>query len=269
MRLRLAALALLVPLAAACGSDTPAKLSALDVVRQASQKTVETGSARMEMRIEAEGFSMTGNGVTSLKDTTGQMTMVMEAGGQQQTMEYRMLGDVMYMKMPGLPVAKEWVKLDLKALGETQGVDLQALTQMRDNDPTQSLAYLSGVSEDVRVDGEEDIRGAHTTRYKATFDLNKAAAQTPEAKEKVDKLIQQMGTSTMPATVWIDDDGRMRKMTYDIDLSKASAAAGARGTMTTTFEMYDFGAKVDVQAPPAADTADGAQLFAQLQQGGS
>ncbi|HWL37961.1 MAG TPA: hypothetical protein VNQ77_17375 [Frankiaceae bacterium] len=268
MRLRTAALALLLPLAA-CGSPDALTQSAVEILRAAGTKTVETGSARMEMRSEGSGFSMTGSGVSALREVKGVMTMTISAAGQSTEMETRLLGDVMYLRMPGAPGGKPWVKFDLDELSTMSGIDLAALSQARQNDPTQALSYFAGVSDDVREDGEEEVRGEKTTRYKATFDLTKArdTEAKAEAKANIDKLIQTLGTSTMPATVWIDDAGRMRKMTYELDLSKAPQGLGGGGVMTTTFEMYDFGVEVDVAPPPANETADGADLIRQ-QQGG-
>lgn len=268
MRLRLAALALALPLAA-CGSPDAVTQSAVEILRAAGTKTVETGSARLAMRSEGSGFSMTGTGVSALDEAEGGMTMTIAAGGQSSEMETRLLGNVMYLRMPGLPGGKPWVKFDLDELSTMSGVDLAALSQARQNDPTQALSYFAGVADDVREDGKEEVRGEQTTRYKATFDLTKArdAEAKAEAKANIDKLIDSLGTSTMPATVWIDDAGRMRKMVYELDLSKAAQGIGGGGVMTTTFEMYDFGVDVDVAPPPAAETADGATLIRQRQGG--
>lgn len=269
MRLRLALLALLLPATAACGSS-PGEVvteSAFEIVRRAGTKTTEAGTARLSLAVEGPQFSMTGGGAAALQGVKGTLEMTIEAGGQRVEMETRMLDDVIYLKMPGVPGGKPWLKLDLAQLSQMSTVDIQALSQIRQNDPKQALAYFEGTSDDVRADGEETLRGAKTTRYQATFDLTKArdAQADADAKAAIDQLIAKMGVSTMPVTVWIDEEGRMRKMTYDIDLSKVpeAAAQGATGTMTTTFEIYDFGVRVDVTPPPADQTADGAQVLGQ------
>lgn len=268
MRLRLAALALLLPVSVACGSADVQKLTALEVVKRASGRTVEAGSARIAMSLSGGGVTMNGEGVSSLTENKMAMTTTMDMMGQQVVMEMRMLGDVMYMKLPPMPGAKSgkpWLKLDLAELAKASGTQAQALTQMRQNDPTQALEYLAGVSDDIREDGKEDVRGTATTRYRGTLNLEKAkeGQASPEVKDALDEAIKRLGVATIPATVWIDDDGRLRKLVYDFDLSKLkeAAAAGATGTMTTTFEMFDFGVPVDVAAPPAAETGDGSALL--------
>lgn len=263
MRLRLAALALVLPLAA-CGGSTPAEvtLSAVEVVRAAGTKTAEAGTARVAMTMAGTGFSMTSGGASSLDDLEAEMTTTIEAGGQRAETETRLLDGVMYLKMPGLPGGKPWVKLDLDQLS-AGGANIGALARVRQNDPTQALSYFAGVSDDIREDGKEDVRGTATTRYRGTFDLRKAAgAQTDaEAKKAVETVIESIGTATFPATVWIDGEGRMRKMVYEFDAAKLKTAPGLSGTLTTTFEMYDFGVRVDVNPPPAEDTADAAKVF--------
>lgn len=270
MRLRLAAATLLLPLSLACGtggSGGVTGLSAFEIVRQSHDKTAEAGTARMAMTMNGAGLKMTMAGVSALNEVEADLTMNMEIAGQSIDMGIKMIGDVVYMKLPNSPGGKPWLSLDLTQLGDMANLDIQALQQMRQNDPKQALAYIEGVSDDVKELGKEDVRGEATTRYSATFDLAKArdAQDDADAKAAIDKIIERLGSSKMPATVWIDGEGRLRKMAYDVDLSKVQGSGGAAGSLTTTFEMYDFGVAVDVQPPPADQTGDGSILLQQKQ----
>lgn len=271
MRLRLAAATFLLPLSLACGtggSGGVTGLTAFEIVRQSPDKTAEAGTARMVMTMNGGGLTMTMEGVSALNEVKAAMTTNMEIAGQRISMEIRMLDNVVYLKLPNSPGGKPWLSLDLEQLGDLSNVDIAALQQMRQNDPKQALAYIEGVSDDVKEDGKENLRGESTTRYRATFDLAKArdAQDDADTKAAIAKIIERLGSSTMPATVWIDGEGRMRKMAYDIDLSKVQGSGGAAGTMTTAFEMYDFGVALDVEPPPAAETGDGSILLQQQQQ---
>ncbi len=57
-------------------------------------------------------------------------------------------------------------------------------------------------------------------------------------------------------TVWVDAQGRLRKMVLSMDLAalaaKFGAPAGTRLALVESVEMYDFGVPVSVQAPPHA-----------------
>jgi hypothetical protein len=53
--------------------------------------------------------------------------------------------------------------------------------------------------------------------------------------------------------VWVDGDGRLRRLEYEMELSDVD---GARVAVGVTMELYDFGVEVDVVAPPADETTD-------------
>lgn len=260
----------LLPLAlVACGQSatkTPPQVvqRPVDVLRAAAEKTVSARTARMEMRVSGGGLEMTATGVTSLTEMKTVMKTKTSVGGTTVEGEARVLGDVMWMTTPpGVPVAKPWMKIDIAALGKSLDVDFEALANMQQqNDPAQSLAYLQGASDDIAEAGTEDLRGVKTTIYKGTFNLAKARDAQPQERTKkaIDSLIKKLKSDTMPVTVWIDADGRMRKMVQTIDLAKVTDGQ-ASGDMTTTFEMYDFGVAVEVTPPPASQVGDGSVLF--------
>jgi hypothetical protein len=62
----------------------------------------------------------------------------------------------------------------------------------------------------------------------------------------------------VPVDVYVDADGHLRRMTMDLDLGSFAGAAGVSGasgvpvpTMAMSLDLYDFGAPVKVEAPPA------------------
>jgi hypothetical protein len=124
--------------------------------------------------------------------------------------------------------------------------------------PTSYLDYLKGLGGAVRVVGREKVRGADTTRYVATLDLARTAAslRSPTKGAAVKGLLDLLGLTKIPVTVWLDDLGRMRKMTMTMDLSSLgkgmNAPANFAPKMAITLEMYDFGAPVSVDVPTGA-----------------
>lgn len=193
--------------------------------------------------------------------------MTLLAGGEKVDMV--MIGTTMYMRMPGQELApgKSWLKLDLEALSKTAGTDLGNLTRGASNDPTQALALLKGVSSDIKEVGREQVRGADTTHYKATIDLRKAAEQQgPGAKKQLEQVLDQVEAQSFPADVWVDDEGRLRKMQYELKLrAKDTSQQQGSATVNTTMELFDFGTTANVGKPPASQVAD----FAELLQGRS
>ena len=88
----------------------------------------------------------------------------------------------------GLPGAKKWLKIDLKATAGKQGVDITQLQSLSGGgDPTQFLTYLAKAG-DVRKVGSEDVNGTPTTHYHATIDFEKLAGSAGKAADSVRRL---------------------------------------------------------------------------------
>ena len=162
-------------------------------------------------------------------------------------------GAVMYMKVPGATEAfgadTEWVSMDLDRLATAEGVDLSQLQAGANNDPTQVLQALRGASDDVEEVGAEEVRGVATTHYRGTMDLRKAAEQQGVDREQLDRLLAQVGSDTMPMDVWIDDDGRARRM-------RMSPPTPGSTETTMTIDLFDYGTDEGIQVPPADQVTD-------------
>jgi hypothetical protein len=67
------------------------------------------------------------------------------------------------------------------------------------------------------------------------------------------RLRDLVGNGTIPAEVWIDHDGHLRKMTMTFAIGRMLEKLGtpSSASMKMSMEMYDFGVPVNVQAPPA------------------
>jgi hypothetical protein len=93
-----------------------------------------------------------------------------------------------------------------------------------------------------------------------TLDLDKATNSSPQAKQAVAKLEQQLGTHTLPAQAWIDDQGRVRKLTLTETMAHPPTSSSGQQTGPITIHLTemltDFGTPVTVSAPPADQTTD-------------
>lgn len=256
---------LTVGLLPACAQQS----SAQELVAASASKTQDAGSAKMMMTMTATGgpqeMKIDAEGAFDFESQRGSMTMDLGALGGQAGMgeiEMRTDGTTIYMRMPeqmGLPTP--WVKMDIDTMTGTQG--LGQLSQFNNNDPTKTMDMLQGVSDDVEEVGTEDVRGTPTTHYKATIDLEKAIESASEdVKQALQQQLDTLGATTLPTEVWIDEDGLLRRQTFTIDMSQMEGAGGgqAPGSMTVLMELYDFGAEVDVEPPPADQVTDMADL---------
>lgn len=259
------AAALCLTVLAACSGGGE---DAAEVIRAAPQKTIDAGSARVTINatVSSGGTSQSfgGDGVFDLGEGRGMFTVNLGAFGATLgagTLEAVFAGGTIYVKLPAslTTAGKPWVRIDLASLSQQSGVDIGSLGQLRSIDPSQALRFLEGAVDDMKKVGEERVRGAETTHYRGTVDLRQAsAALDGDAKAAVDQAIESLGTSTLPADVWIDDEGRMRKLSFET----ANTESGAQTTGRVELELYDFGVSVTAEPPPASQTTDFTSLFA-------
>ena len=231
-----------------------------DVVAQAADKTASAGGAKLAIRMDAAGQKINGTGFMDTKGHKGRMSLQMpQLGG---TMDAVFLNRVIYLHFPAaiakkIPGGKSWVKLDIDKVARQQGIDLGALqSTSTNNDPSQQLSQLRGAG-DVKKIGTETIRGTQTTHYKATVDLRKAADRAPAeqraaAKRSVEQIIKLTGSATVPTEVWLDKQGRARRMSFTMKIQGQS--------LRETMDLYDFGTREAIKAPPASDTQDITEL---------
>ena len=246
------------------------KASAAERIAAAPEATTQAGTALMSLDVTSEGgaqpFSMTGEGAIDF--AAQRAAMKMSLGGEAAQLgdiEVRTDGSILYLKIPNaeqIGVDTPWLKMDLEQIEGTPAA--QQFSQFN-NDPSDSMQVLRGVSDDVTEVGAEEVRGAPKTHYRATLNLNKALETAPaEAQDAIRQQVETLGVDTLPVDVWIDEEGRMRRQVVEVDLSKIeqpgpAPAPGAPTSLTTTYEMFDFGAQVDVAPPPADEVTDFAE----------
>ena len=257
----LAAILTLAALLAACGGDgdgggerpseapqgdggTPVALAARATAEEASYRSsvvLEYAGSAGDVRIEGEGEFQA-------EPPRGRMTMeVVQAGERSDVAGTEILydGRVLYMTASGSEGAPEprWVAMDLGERGR-----LGQLSGFDGTDPGQALAFLGAAGEAEEV-GTTEVHGEETTHYRLTVDLREAAELSQEYRGVIEQTLQAGGAAEVPTDVWVDGDGRVRRvrMVYD----GVPTAEGTAVDVTVTTELYDFGAEVDVEPPPA------------------
>ena len=195
-----------------------------------------------QLGVQGGAMAVTGSGVMDL--TRHRFSMKVASNDPaQKSMEMRVVGNTVYLES-----GAGWTSQPVGAAS--------AFTPV----PTSYLEYLKGLGGAVRVAGREKVRGADTTRYVATLDFSRTAAglRSPTKGAVVKGLLDLIGLTKIPVTVWLDDLGRMRKMTMTMDLSSLgkgmNAPADFAPKMAITLEMYDFGAPVSVDVPSGVVT---------------
>lgn len=282
----LAAAAILVPgaaLASGCGSDDVEKAAGVDVA-QAAQKTAAKGTARMAMRMEMTGMGLPSalkldaGGVMALGEPRGRLSMdlgpVLQSFGvpalADAQLEMLIDGARLHVKvpelpgLPSLPGGKSWVGLDLEQLATAMGLDTDGLGALFAIDPASQLRAFKATKSLKKV-GTEKIAGDSTTHFRGSYRLSDVIAALPAAQRKaaqdaIDEL-EKLGSSKgadlgldtpQPADLWIDDEGVTRRMRTTTKIPGQKGVAG--GTMRMSYDLSDFGAKLDTTPPAAKDT---------------
>jgi hypothetical protein len=94
------------------------------------------------------------------------------------------------------------------------------------------------------------------------IDMAKAIAEIPEdQRERVEASLEQLPDGMLPATVWIDDAGLVRRLELDLDNAGLGDDESATGSVSFMMELFDFGEPVAIDVPDEADVQDGEGLF--------
>jgi hypothetical protein len=243
-------------LAGCAGGDT----LSLDPVARAADTTAKTQSSRFEFRASLDAgtlgsFSFGGDGVFDGKGKRGWMNMHFQLppaaqaqlGTTDPSMEMIFDGNdglVMYMRSSlfskMVPTGK-WVKMDVAKLAKKENIDLGALMNANQADPSQSLRFLMA-SNGARPLGMEKVRGVWATHYSFNIDF----AKIIKDNKALETLKMFSGSTSTPAEAWIDKQGRVRRLALTMSMG---AQLGARMSMSITEDLFDFGARTNVTAP--------------------
>ncbi|HWM14411.1 MAG TPA: hypothetical protein VNO56_08020 [Gaiellaceae bacterium] len=211
----------------ACGGSeatAPQPLPKMDVA-QAAERTADAGSARFSLSGEGgPGGSFTGEGELAGDRGRLELHFAEAAGGLfPADVEAVYAGGALYARLSGLAGLIPGLATGGRDwLKVDLGADGDALGEYLDlggGDPTRLLETLEAAGAFDEV-GSERVRGVETTRYRGTV-----------ASSRVE--------------VWVGEDGLVRRVTV----------SDGEGT-DVRLELFDFGADVEVERPPADEVAE-------------
>jgi hypothetical protein len=239
--------------AAACGSQNVLQR---DAVAAAAAQTADAGSSRVAFEVSASPFgrdvTVRGQGAFDYEASKGRLELDASSLLTGFRLEVRIVDSRVFVRVPAalawIPGAKPWVAVGDKSL------DAYGLGELQ-QDPGRLLSLLRASSTKVTRTGTVDVRGVETTRYVAQLELTKAleanldalgltATEREALRRAADELRARSARKTLPVAVFVDGEGLVRRLTL----------RDAEGSLSVDF--WDFGADVDVQAPPARDVSD-------------
>jgi hypothetical protein len=107
--------------------------------------------------------------------------------------------------------------------------------------------FLAGADE-IEDKGEVQLRGKATTHYQGRVSAREVAEKT--GGETAKRFEEALGDQDvhLPLEAWIDERGLPVRMSLSVGNGSES--------MSTTVDILEYGVKVDVQPPAAADTME-------------
>ena len=221
--LTVAAIALL---ASSCGSaENDPNLAA------SAAKTEDAGTSRFAASgVEAGGNERIELTCSGEADYSSKLLRLSCDYGSQGAWDFVGVGNDLYMRGRGFGIGTvapgQWLR--------TTDDDESLADELS---PQRLLAMLRGASRETERVGEEEVRGVDTVRYRLVVDC-----------EQVELTDCEGATTTVG--VWIDEDGLVRRIAVD------------ETEAPFTFDFFDFGAEVEIEAPPAGEVVDFDEWYA-------
>ncbi|WP_267242874.1 hypothetical protein [Streptomyces sp. PR69] len=256
--------------------------AATEVITAAYKKTAEAKSAKIRMTMSmpagmdgVKGGEMEMSGVMGWDPTLMDITVKGEAfkadPDAPEQMRMVWLDNVVYLDMGAQQAAKmdgkRWMKLDITAAAEASG-DKALQKQMTsglenmNQDPAKQLALLLD-SPNLKHVGPEKIDGTDTQHYKGTLSVEEMmksneslSVLSDEERKELLANVKKAGIKDYDTEVWVNEDGYPVRMVVGMGTPQ--------GAVKMTADYSDYGAKAEVQAPPAGETLDLMEMFEEL-----
>ncbi|GAA3823087.1 MULTISPECIES: hypothetical protein [Amycolatopsis] len=223
-----------------------------ELVRAASAKTGQVQSAKFTISGSIAGQQMTGSGEGRFNGPDSAIAMTMSVGGQSQ--EMRIVDKVLYLKLPEEAQAatggKPWATFpEGSEAAKTLGASLE---QAESNDPSKTLEQIEKAGTITRSE-QTTLDGQQVSHYWVTIDVAKASDELASSGLPAETLEQLKSMNvTYPMELWLNSDQLPVQITQDLGPVMQAVGAPAEAQQAKiTMKYSDWGAPVDVTAPPA------------------
>ncbi|HRI95712.1 MAG TPA: LppX_LprAFG lipoprotein [Nocardioides sp.] len=208
------------------GADAPAagtEMSGAEFAGVLKKALEQATTAHLTMDLGGTlGF---GEGDVDYTTSPPEMAMTLSMPTLGGDVEARLVDGAMYLKSPTM--GDKWISLPL----DDESSPLGALGGQLD--VKKQMETFAAAVTSATYDGAEDVDGESLDHYTATVDAQKMIQDLPSAA---------VGQAQLPDTLtqewWLDQDGYIRKFSSDF------------GQTATTMTMSDWGADVNIEAPP-------------------
>jgi hypothetical protein len=256
------ALAVVLVAASACSGGGDKDLASSNpkaALAAAARETAKDGTVKMSFAASlgaSGGLSVAeGDGAYDFKTDRGRFKLAIALG---QTIELVLTKDKLYLKQPATqPSDKTWRSATLDELAANSSTS-GFLGQLRGQvDPRDMLRNLGTTVRDAKKIGTQKVRGVDTTHISGTVDLtDEAIAKAPKNQQDALRQSRQaVGSDSYPIDVWLDKEGRVRRVEYQ--LAVGTGAAGSSAKTTVRLDLFGFGEDAGIVIPDPADVEEG------------
>ena len=228
---------------------------------------MRAGAAHVEVSVATD---LAGSGVVDL--SSGSAALSFQRVGAQAHLGDRFdvvaRGDQEWVRaqgpgggVPGTTASAPWLEGTPSAVVSAAGSRVGPLTTLLVRPGLgAAVAFLRGATKALRYGGEE-VRGVSTYRFSFVVDLAAAAAASPpEERAELDVAAAAIGPVQWPADVWLDAQGRVRRLQMAENPRLRTTTTKPNLLLTedgnylalTNLEFYDLGTPATVQVPSAA-----------------
>ncbi|WP_405645673.1 hypothetical protein [Streptomyces sp. NBC_00019] len=227
---------------------------AVEVVRLAADRLVEARSSKartsMEMATGGTRVTIRGEGIYDYRRRVGELKVLLPQD-PAGTSEHRPITELLapgalFMKNRGAGVPSDkWVRVETASLSDGNLVTGGA------TDPFAAAELLRGTRSATYV-GETEVAGTEVRHYRGVADLAVAARDASAGnRSALGAAAKGFATARVPFDVYLDDDGRIRKVRHRFSFVNGQQE-GTVAVASTTL-LYDFGVAVDVRLPEDDD----------------
>lgn len=237
-------------------------------LQRAVERTVATGTVELSATVTVEA-SAADEGEVTVIEAHGQTTFGSDhrawlEGTMLEVGDFSFIidGPVMYLQTTILDEVTEpgqYLLVDVSS----PPPGLEDLHERFDvgNDAALALYWLLGVDGAIETVGTDTVGGAKVVRVDVSLDLQRARAGVPAwlmpiYERNLDGL-RASGVDVRRAEAWIDDDGLIRRIVYDMPL-----AVGEGPTLLqVAFGFSGFGRPIDLPLPAPSEIVEAESLF--------
>lgn len=249
-RLPLLLLLALPLLLLACNEDGVASFDNPEAaIRAASERASEAGSFRFDFAAEF-AIDEAGDGESNGGDMFGalfggEFSMQGEGAVDVDNNAIRLAMDMLIIEMEMIQVDDEcfsrsnWTG-DLWQREECDDQEMESDDFFFGDNPTGVLDAFENMDSEIEDLGEEEVNGVDARRFRVTVN-------DPE-----------LGDQGVPVDIWVDNDGRPARIVLTMDGDSGDfAEMDGMGSISITFNFFDWGEDVDIRAPAEDEIGEG------------